>query len=69
MNEGVLLWGLLFGAIGIFYFRYGKKSGNKVMRYTGVALLLFPYIFQSTITILAVGVVLMLLPKMYKLWM
>ena len=66
MNEGVLLWGLLFGSIGIFYFRYGKKSGNKVMRYTGVALLLFPYVFQSTITLLAVGVVLMLVPKFIK---
>lgn len=67
MNEDVLLWGLLFGSIGIFYFRYGKKSGNPVMRYTGVALLLFPYIVQNTIAMIAVGAGLILLPKIFKL--
>ena len=67
MNENALLWGLLFGSIGIFYFRYGKKSGNPVMRYTGVALLLFPYIVQNTIALVAVGLGLMLLPKFFKL--
>jgi hypothetical protein len=67
VNEDVLLWGLLFGSIGIFYFRYGKKSRNPVMRYTGVALLLFPYIVENTIALIAVGLGLMLLPKFFKL--
>jgi|TARA_B110000305_G_C19156411_1_gene500514 hypothetical protein len=67
VNEDVLLWGLLFGSIGIFYFRYGKKSENPVMRYTGVALLLFPYVVQNTIAMVAVGLGLMLLPKLMNL--
>ena len=67
MNENVLLWGLLFGSIGIFYFRYGKKSANSVMRYTGVALLLFPYVVHNTIAMVAVGAGLMLLPRLVKL--
>ena len=45
MNEGVLVWGLVFGSIGLFNFLYGKKVGNLVIRYTGVALMVYPYFF------------------------
>jgi len=37
------------------------------MRYTGVALLLFPYVVQNTIAMVAVGLGLMLLPKLMNL--
>ncbi len=67
MNEGVLLWGLVFGSIGLFNFMYGKKVGNPMIRYTGLALMVYPYFFSSAIVIIVVGVGLMFLPMFVKL--
>jgi len=66
VNEGVLVWGLVFGSNGLFNFLYGKKVGNLVIRYTGVALMVYPYFFSNTIVIVAVGVGLMFLPMFVK---
>ena len=67
MSTALMLWGLLFGSVGLFYFMYGKRIKNPVMRYTGVALMLFPYLVQNTLGIVLVGAGLMLLPKLFKL--
>ncbi len=69
MNIGTatILWGLLFGSIGMGYFMYGKKKSNIVIRYTGVALMIYPYFIPNTIALVAIGVVLILLPKFVKL--
>lgn len=63
MNMAVMLWGLLFGCIGMYYFIYGKKADKPVMRYTGLVLMLYPYFVQNTIAIVIVGLVLIFLPR------
>lgn len=64
MNMALILWGLLFSSIGFVYFVYGKKRQNLVIRYTGVALIVFPYFIQTPTILVLVGIVLMALPKM-----
>jgi hypothetical protein len=59
-----LIIGLLFGSIGMGYFMYGKNTSKVVFRYTGVALMVYPYFIENTIAVLAVGVALMFLPKL-----
>jgi len=42
-----LLWGLLFGSIGLGYFIYGKKQRAVVPLVCGLALMLFPYFVSN----------------------
>jgi len=67
LDTSMLLWGLLFGSIGMGYFLYGKKRANPVARYSGIALMVYPYFVSSTVALVAIGVVLMLLPKYIKM--
>ena len=64
MNSALLLWGVVFSSIGFGYFVYGKKQANPVVRYTGVALILFPYVINSSTLLVVIGLSLMALPKL-----
>jgi hypothetical protein len=66
-SEAMLLWSLLFSSIGLGYFVYGRKQGDKVVLYTGIALMLYPYVFSSAITVVVVGVMLMCVPRVLAL--
>lgn len=61
-----IVLGLLFGAIGFAYFRYGKKRSNMVIRYSGVGMMVYPYFISNTFLAIAVGLLLMALPKLYS---
>ncbi|WP_343223963.1 hypothetical protein [Oceanobacter mangrovi] len=63
LDPVVLLLGVLFSSIGLGYFIYGKKQANLVVRYTGVALMVYPYFIDNVWAVIAVGVGLMLVPK------
>ncbi|MDF1693737.1 MAG: hypothetical protein P1U47_15255 [Zhongshania sp.] len=65
-SEAMLLWSLLFNSIGLGYFVYGRKQGNKVVLYSGVALMLYPYVFSSVLAVIGVGVLLMCLPRFFN---
>jgi len=67
MSASLLLWGVLFSSIGIGYFIYGRKQGNKVALYSGLGLIIYPYFVGSTTSIIAIGVILILLPRFIKL--
>ena len=64
MNTALLLWGIVFSSIGVGYFIYGKKRANLTIRYTGLALILFPYFINSSFFLVLVGLILMALPKL-----
>ncbi len=54
---------LIFSSIGLGYFVYGKRSSNIIVRYIGVAQMVYPYFLTNTMALGRVGVDLMLLPK------
>lgn len=64
MNTALLLWGIVFSSIGLGYFIYGKKQTDPVVRYTGVALMLFPYMIDNSTILVLVGLGLMALPSL-----
>jgi len=66
-NSINLMLGLIFGSIGVGYFIYGKNTANVVCRYTGIALIGYPYFIENTWAILMVGVGLMMLPRFVDL--
>jgi hypothetical protein len=62
-SEAMLLCSLLFSSIGLGYFVYGRKQGKKVVLYTGIALMLYPYLFSSVMTVVILGLLLMAVPR------
>lgn len=66
-SSSVLLWGVLFGGIGIGYFMYGKKQKAIVPLCTGLALFVFPYFVSSVTMLLIVGIILVAIPYFIKM--
>ncbi len=62
MNESWLLWGLLFGSIGLGFFVYGRKQKAVVPMVCGLALMIFPYFISNTIVLVAIGAMLIAVP-------
>jgi hypothetical protein len=61
-STAVLMWGLLFGSIGVGFFIYGRKQKAVVPLCVGVALCVFPYFIADVYVLVLVGVVLMAIP-------
>jgi hypothetical protein len=62
MSESSLLWGVLFGAVGLGYFVYGKKQRALVPLICGVALMALPYFVSNAWLLAALGVAIAAVP-------
>jgi hypothetical protein len=62
-----LLWGLLFGSIGLGYFIYGKKQRAVVPLICGLALMVFPYFVSNALLLAGIGAVLAAIPYFFRL--
>jgi hypothetical protein len=61
-----LLTTLLFNSIGLGYFLYGKKQKHKIVYYSGIGLVVFPYVVTSNPGMIVTGLVLIAVPKIFK---
>ena len=66
-STSLLIWGVLFGAIGLGYFTYGRKQRAVVPLFVGIALLVFPYFITNIYLLVATGVCLAVLPYFIKI--
>lgn len=66
MDTSSLLWGLLFGSIGLGYFVYGKKQKAPVPLVCGFVLMVFPYFVSNTILLVAIGIALAVVPYFFR---
>jgi hypothetical protein len=67
LDTSSLLWGLLFGSIGLGFLIYGRKQRAVVPLVCGLALMIFPYVVSNTILLITIGVVLIALPYFFRL--
>ena len=65
-SESMLLWGLLFGSIGLGFFMYGRKQDKMIPKYCGVALMFFPYFVPNVYWLVVVGAGLLALPYLWR---
>lgn len=65
-DSGGLLWGVLFGAVGIGFCSYGRKQRKAVPLLCGLALMVFPYFVSGAAATLAIGAALMALPYFFR---
>jgi len=66
MDSTLLLWGVLFGAIGIGFFTYGKKQKAIVPLCAGVALCIVPYFISNVYLLVLAGVLLIAAPYFFR---
>jgi len=66
-DSAQLLWGMLFGSIGLGFFIYGKKQRAVVPLMVGIALFVFPYIITNVYLLVLVGTALVALPYFVRL--
>jgi hypothetical protein len=62
-----LIWGLLFGSIGLGFFVYGRRQRALVPLFTGITLFVFPYFVPNTTVLVLVGAALVALPYFARL--
>ncbi|HEY3521932.1 MAG TPA: hypothetical protein VGK80_12960 [Rhodanobacteraceae bacterium] len=62
MSTATLLWGLLFGSIGVGFFIYGKRQSMIVPLVCGLALMVYPYFVANAWLLLGIGIALMAVP-------
>jgi len=62
VNEGLLLWGVLFSSIGLGYFIYGRRQGKTVPLCCGVALMIVPYFMPNSVALVAIGAIFTAVP-------
>jgi len=58
----LLIWGMVFGAIGLGFFLYGKKQKAVVPLLAGIALFILPYFISNVYVLVFVGAALVALP-------
>jgi hypothetical protein len=61
-SNASIMWNLLFGAIGVGYFLYGKKQRRPLPFACGLLLMVFPYFVANTTALVIVGAVLSFIP-------
>jgi predicted membrane protein len=66
-GTSLLIWGMIFGAIGFGFFTYGKRQKAVVPLFTGIALFVFPYFISSVYLLVIIGVGLVMLPYFVRL--
>lgn len=67
MSTTSLLWGVLFGSIGLGFFVYGKKQKAIVPLICGLTLMVYPYFITNTTLLVGIGVALVILPYFIRL--
>ena len=67
MDSQSIIWGVIFGSIGLGYFVYGKRQSSLVPLVCGIGLMGFPYFVSNTVVLVIVGVLLSALPYFVRL--
>ena len=66
-GTSLLFWAVLFGAIGLGFFTYGRKQKAVVPLFAGIALFAFPYFVSNVYMLVIIGVVLVALPYFVRI--
>ena len=65
-TEAVLLWGVVFGSVGLAYFVYGRRQGRFVPLLYGIGLIAFPYFVSNTVLLVVAGLALSVVPYFFR---
>ena len=66
-GESAILWGLLFGSVGLGYFIYGRKQRRAMPLLSGLCLMVCPYFVPNVLLLVLLCIVLMALPYFVRI--
>lgn len=66
-GHAALFWSVIFSAIGLGFFIYGKQQKAAIPLGCGVALMLYPYFVSNTILMVLIGLVLIAIPYFVRI--
>ena len=66
-SASTLMWGVIFGSIGLGFFVYGKKQKVVVPLFSGIGLMVFPYLISNIYLLVLSGIVLVVLPYFVRI--
>jgi multisubunit Na+/H+ antiporter MnhG subunit len=66
-SSAQLIWGMIFGAIGLGFFVYEKRQKAAVPLTVGIALFIFSYFISNVFLLVIVGSVLVALPYFVRI--
>jgi hypothetical protein len=61
-----ITWSIIFSLFGFVYFGYGRKQKQDIPLFTGIVLMLFTYLTENLYIIIPIGILLIILPFIYK---
>jgi len=61
-TPATLPWGMLFGAIGVGFFIYGKRQAMIMPLVCGIALIVYPWFVSGALLTLVIGLALVAIP-------
>jgi hypothetical protein len=61
-----LIWGFIFGCIGLGYVSYGKSQRAIKPMLCGAAMMVFPYFVSGVLFTVAIGLFLMAIPWFWR---
>ncbi len=65
-SMSTIIAGLIFGAIGLYAYRWGKKRDNRYVYWTGITMMVYPMFIQSNKLTWSIG--LALCGVLYHYW-
>jgi hypothetical protein len=66
-TTSTLIWGVIFGSIGLGFFVYGKKQKAIIPLFSGIGLMVVPYFISNMYILILSGIVLVALPYVIKI--
>lgn len=66
-DTATLLWGMLFGSIGLGFVVFGRRQRSPVPLVTGVALMVFPMFVSNSYLMVLIGAALCAVPYFIRL--
>jgi len=66
MNTSTLMWGVMFGSIGLGFFVYGKKQKTIIPFISGIGLMVIPYFISNVFILVITGIVFVAVPFFIK---
>jgi hypothetical protein len=67
INISTLIWGMIFGSIGLGFFVYGKRQKTIIPILSGIGLMVFPYFISNIYIMILSGIVLVALPYFIRI--
>lgn len=65
-NPTLLIWGVLFGAVGLGFLTYGRKQKAIVPLCIGIALCIMPYFVPNAYLLVITGIILIIIPYFFR---